>query len=169
MAAIIALIAGVAFLSIAILTTIKQKRKDIEEKEEIIERLKQEVNVTNIKYIQAEERFLAQKNILEQERKNNAQMIEEIKSQNNLALENIKNQLTQISEKNLKQRSEELKSSNIEQLSHILSPMQEQMKMDAARMNGKGKTVYAFEQGAKGGSSQVSEIEALYNEMTGNG
>ena len=47
--------------------------------------------------------------------------------------------------------------------------MQEQMKMDAARMNGKGKTVYAFEQGANGGSSQVSEIEALYNEMTGNG
>ena len=47
--------------------------------------------------------------------------------------------------------------------------MQEQMKMDAARMNGKGKTVYAFEQGAKNGSAQVSEIEALYNEMTGNG
>ena len=128
LAAIIALIAGVALLSIAILAIIKQKRKDIKEKELIIERLKQELNATNIKYIQAEERFLAQKNILEQERKNNAQMIEEIKSQNNLALENIKNQLTQISEKNLKQRSEELKSSNIEQLSHILSPMKEQMK-----------------------------------------
>ena len=106
LAAIIALIAGVTLLSIAILAIIKQKRKDIEEKEEIIERLKQEVNATNIKYIQAEERFLAQKNILEQERKNNAQMIEEIKSQNNLALENIKNQLTQISEKNMKLRSE---------------------------------------------------------------
>lgn len=47
--------------------------------------------------------------------------------------------------------------------------MQEQMKLDAARMNGKGKTVYAFEQGAKGSSGQVSEIEQLYNEMTGNG
>ena len=69
LAAIIALIAGVALLSIAILAIIKQKRKDIEEKEEIIERLKQELNATNIKYIQAEERFLAQKNILEQERK----------------------------------------------------------------------------------------------------
>ena len=82
--AIIALIAGVALLSIAILAIIKQKRKDIKEKELIIERLKQELNATNIKYIQAEERFLAQKNILEQEKKNNAQMIEEIKSQKKL-------------------------------------------------------------------------------------
>ena len=47
--------------------------------------------------------------------------------------------------------------------------MQEQMKLDAARMNGKGKTVYAFEQGAKNNAAQVSEIEQLYNEMTGNG
>jgi hypothetical protein len=47
--------------------------------------------------------------------------------------------------------------------------MQEQMKLDAARMNGKGKTVYAFEQGAKGGKAPASEIEQLYNEMTGNG
>ena len=47
--------------------------------------------------------------------------------------------------------------------------MQEQMKLDAARMNGKGKTVYAFEQGAKGGKAPVSEIEQLYNEITGNG
>lgn len=47
--------------------------------------------------------------------------------------------------------------------------MQEQMKLDAARMSGKGKTVYAFEQGAKGGKAPASEIEQLYNEMTGNG
>jgi uncharacterized membrane-anchored protein YhcB (DUF1043 family) len=51
LAAIIALIAGVALLSIAILAIIKQKRKDIKEKELIIERLKQELNATNIKYM----------------------------------------------------------------------------------------------------------------------
>lgn len=127
-ATIIILLAAIAFLLIATITTIRKKAKSIEEKELVIEHLKQDLNEANIKYIQAEERHLSQKAILEQERKNNLLMIEEIKSQNNLALENIKSQLTQITEKNLKQRSEELKSSNIEQLSHILSPMQEQMK-----------------------------------------
>lgn len=122
------LMAGIIFLSIVMVATIRKKTKSIIEKDSIIERLKQELNGVNIKYIQAEERYLSQKNILEQERKNNILMIEEIKFQNNLALENIKNQLTRIAEKNLKQRSEELKSSNIEQLSHILNPMQEQMK-----------------------------------------
>ncbi len=116
------------FSSIALAIIIRKKTSTIKEKEEIIEHLKQELNAANIKYIQAEERRLSQKNILEQERKNNILMIEEIKSQNNLALENIKNQLAQITEKNLKERSEELKSTNIEQLSHILNPMQEQMK-----------------------------------------
>ena len=125
---IIVLTAGISFLCIATATIFKRKAKSIAEKDEIIEHLKKDINDTNIKYIKAEERLLSQKSILEQERRNNALMIEEIKSQNNLALENIKNQLTQISEKNLKQRSEELKSSNIEQLSHILSPMQEQIK-----------------------------------------
>lgn len=116
------------FSSIAMAIIIRKKTNNIKDKENIIEHLKQELNTANIKYIQAEERHLSQKNILEQERKNNILMIEEIKSQNNLALENIKNQLTQITEKNLKERSEELKSTNIEQLSHILNPMQEQMK-----------------------------------------
>ncbi|MBE6303545.1 MAG: DNA recombination protein RmuC [Bacteroidales bacterium] len=116
------------FSSIALAIIIRKKTSTIKEKEEIIEHLKQELNAANIKYIQAEERRLSQKNILEQERKNNILMIEEIKSQNNLALENIKNQLAQITEKNLKERSEELKSTNIEQISHILNPMQEQMK-----------------------------------------
>lgn len=125
---IITLIAGIVFSSMALLMIIKKKVKNIGEKDILIEHLKQELNTANIKYIQAEERHLSQKTILEQERRNNALMIEEIKSQNNLALENIKNQLTQISEKNLKERSEELKSTNIEQLSHILNPMQEQMK-----------------------------------------
>lgn len=125
---IIILIAGIVLSSIALLMTIKKKAKNIEEKDILIEHLKQELNTANIKYIQAEERHLSQKTILEQERRSNALMIEEIKSQNNLALENIKNQLAQITEKSLKERSEELKSTNIEQLSHILNPMQEQMK-----------------------------------------
>lgn len=116
------------FSSIAMAIIIRKKTNNIKDKENIIEHLKQELNTANIKYIQAEERHLSQKNILEQERKNNTLMIEEIKSQNNLALENIKNQLAQITEKNLRERSEELKSTNIEQLSHILNPMQEQMK-----------------------------------------
>lgn len=43
--------------------------------------------------------------------------------------------------------------------------MQEQMKQDQARMNNKGKTVYAFEQGFAANGSEEDSIEALYNEM----
>lgn len=43
--------------------------------------------------------------------------------------------------------------------------MQEQMRQDQARMNNKGKTVYAFEQGFAANSSEEDSIEALYNEM----
>lgn len=128
MGSIYILVAVLILSSIALAIIIRQKTNIIKEKETVIERLKQQLNEANIKYIQAEERHLSQKNILEQERRNNILMIEEIKSQNNLALENIKSQLTQITEKNLKLRSEELKSTNIEQISHILNPMQEQMK-----------------------------------------
>ena len=54
------------FSSIALAIIIRKKTSTIKEKEEIIEHLKQELNAANIKYIQAEERRLSQKNILEQ-------------------------------------------------------------------------------------------------------
>lgn len=45
------------------------------------------------------------------------------------------------------------------------SAMEQQMKMDEARMNGKGKTVYAFEQGVRKNAAQADDIEALYRSM----
>ena len=104
-----------------------RKRKELFEKVEVIERLKRELNEAYIKLIQTEERLNLQKEMLQQERRNSAILIEEIKEQNNLALEKIKSQLSKSAEESLKQRSEELKNSNIEQLSHILTPMREQM------------------------------------------
>lgn len=47
--------------------------------------------------------------------------------------------------------------------------MQEQMKQDEAKMNARGKTVYAFEQGARNNGEPVDDIEALYKEMTRKG
>ena len=125
--AIITFIAGSIITCIPMLVIVYKKKKENQEKIQIINLLKTEVNEINIKRIQAEEKYLSQKSILEQERKNNNLIIEQIKEQNTLTLENIKNQLTQITLENLKQRSEDLKSSNIEQINHILTPIREQI------------------------------------------
>lgn len=123
----ITLITGIIVALFAMAAIAGRKRKELFEKEGVIERLKRELNEANIKLIQTEERLNLQKEMLQQERRNSAILIEEIKEQNNLALEKIKSQLSKSAEESLKQRSEELKNSNIEQLSHILTPMREQM------------------------------------------
>jgi DNA recombination protein RmuC len=124
---ILAFIAGGVATYIATLAKTGKDKKEIAEQGEVINILKKEVNDANIKRIQAEERLTMQKELLTHEQESHKQAIEQMKEQNNLTLENIKNELSKSAEESFKQRSEELKSTNIEQLAHILSPMREQM------------------------------------------
>ena len=126
--AIVALIAGIACTYFAMAAIAARLKRECNCKEESLAKIKEEFNSISIEKARAEERLLLQESIMEQERKNSALMMEQLKEQSNTALENIKSQLAKITEENLKQRSEELKNTNIEQLSHILSPIREQMK-----------------------------------------
>lgn len=97
-------------------------------KDALLERLREELGDANIKRAQVEERCNQLKAAIESEKENSAQMVKQIKELNDYALENIKAQLTHITEENLKLRGEELKNSNVEQLGHILAPLREQMR-----------------------------------------
>ena len=124
---ILAFIAGGAATYFATRAKTGKDKKEIAEQGEVINILKKELTDVNIKRIQAEERLTMQKELLTREQESHKQAIEQMKEQNSLTLENIKNELSKSAEESFKQRSEELKTTNIEQLAHILSPMREQM------------------------------------------
>ena len=105
---VLAFIAGGAATYIATLAQAGKNKKKIAEQGEVINILKKELNDANIKRIQAEERLTMQKELLTRQLESHKQVIEQIKEQNSLTLENIKSELAKTAEENFKQRSEEL-------------------------------------------------------------
>ncbi len=116
--------AGALSVYLLMLKAIGRRAAELQDKDVLLERLRQELNDANIKIAQAEEKCRFLSNAVESER----EKIEFIKELNDSSLENIKSQLAKVTEENLKLRGEELKNSNVEQLSHILAPLREQMR-----------------------------------------